>query len=494
MKFSRMKILLSFIGNNDCYPFESPGAILSILQQRQFDRLYLLINSEKYLKPASDIIQYCTQHYPRMAVEIQQSMSENPADYNTVYPAMYQAVKNILFKTGNAEYWISLTSGTPVMHACWIFLQQGGVIDARLIQVSRNAEISDVTFELDDFPEIRQTEAIKAEITRLSRENKDLRRIAGLTENGIIGQCPSIITIREQIERFADTNIPIFISGESGTGKELVAEAIHFRSSRKDKPFIPVNCGAIPSELFESEFFGHKKGAFTGAISDRQGIFKQANGGTVFLDEIADLLPAFQVKLLRFVDSGKFAPVGGNSETSDVRIVSATHKDIRDMVRAGTFREDLFYRLVHTELHLPPLRSRGNDIILIAQHLTNNLNLKYGNRKRLSSDAVDRILKSSWPGNIRQMKNVLETAYVLSDDTIAAEHLHIMDVHTSCSQIEIPDAGIDLENDIMPRYYDVALKKTGGNAEKAARLLGLKPHTFRARLKALKSKSFDPTS
>jgi two-component system response regulator PilR (NtrC family) len=489
-----MKILLSFVGNNDCYPFESPGAILSILQQRQFERLYLLINSEKYIRPANEIIQYCKQNYPRMVVDIQQSMSENPADYNTVYPAMYQAVKAILKKSGQAEYWISLTSGTPVMHACWIFLQQGGVIDARLIQVSRNAEIFDVSLELDDFPEIRQTEAIKAEMTRLARENKDLKRIAGLTANGIIGQCPAIFKIREQIDRFADTQIPIFISGESGTGKELVAEAIHYSSSRKERPFIPINCGAIPSELFESEFFGHKKGAFTGAISDRQGIFKQANGGTVFLDEVADLLPAFQVKLLRFLDSGKYSPVGGSPEASDVRIISASHKDIRAMVKAGTFREDLFYRLIHTEIHLPPLRERGNDIILIAQHLIDHLNLRYGGRKTLSSSAIARILKSPWPGNIRQLKNGLETAYVIAGDTILSEHLSIIDIPSIGEQITIPDTGIDLEKDVIPKYYQAALKKTGGNAEKAAILLGLKPHTFRARLKSLKSKSFDPST
>lgn len=481
-----MRILLSFIGNNDCHPHENPGAILSILQQRQFDHLYLLINSEKYIRPAYETIQYCQQYYPGMTVEIQQSMSENPADYNTVYPAMYQAVKTILKKSGNAEYWISLTSGTPVMHACWIFLQQGGVIDARLIQISRNAEIFDVTFELDDFPEIRQTEAIKAEMTRLARENKGLKRIAGLYVDGIIGQCPAILKIREQIDRFADTQIPIFISGESGTGKELVAEAIHHASSRKENPFIPVNCGAIPSELFESEFFGHRKGAFTGAICDRQGVFKQANGGTVFLDEIADLQPALQVKLLRFVDTGRFAPVGGSPETSDARIISATHKEIRNMVKTGTFREDLYYRLVHTEIHLPPLRNRENDVILIAHHLINNLNLKYGNRKTLSGPAISSILKSPWPGNIRQLKNVLETAYVISVGLITPEHLNIIDIPARCEFIVIPDTGVDLENDILPKYYDAALKKTGGNAEKAACLLGLKPHTFRARLKALK--------
>ena len=262
------------------------------------------------------------------------------------------------------------------MHACWVFLREGGVIDAKLIQVSRENEISEVRFELDDFPEIRQVDAIKAELTRFSRENRSLREQIGLGFDNIIGESPGILKIKEQIRVFADTNPPIFIKGESGTGKELVAEAIHYNSSKKESLLVKVNCGAIPSELFESEFFGHKKGAFTGAVNDKTGYLKQADGGTIIPDEIADLPLSMQVKLLRFADSGGFIPVGGAEKRSDARIISATHQNLRKLVQAGKFREDLFYRLVHTEIDLPPLRDRGNDKLLIANHIVDRLNRK----------------------------------------------------------------------------------------------------------------------
>ncbi|MFQ5638808.1 MAG: RNA repair transcriptional activator RtcR family protein, partial [bacterium] len=325
-----MKILLSFIGNNDCYPNEKPGAILAILHQRPFDKIYLLYNHEKYLKPASEILSYCAKHFPKLTVEYKEALAVNPTDYNTVYPAMYQAVKHILRENKNAEYTISLTSGTPTMHACWIFLRQGGVTDARLIQISRESEISEVIFELDDFPKIQNVDEIKVAMTKLARENKNLINRLQRPQDNFIGESPEILKVKEQIATFADTNIPIFIQGETGTGKELVAEAIHYNSSRKAKSLVKINCGAIPSELFESEFFGHQKGSFTGAVSDKEGKFKLAHGGTIFLDEIADLPLNMQTKLLRVLQDGSFVPVGGaKEERVDVRILSATHSDIR---------------------------------------------------------------------------------------------------------------------------------------------------------------------
>jgi len=284
----------------------------------------------------------------------------------------------------------------------------------------------------------------------------------------------------------ADADIPVFIQGESGTGKELVADAIHYNSPRKKKPLIRVNCGAIPPELFESEFFGYRKGAFTGAVSDKEGKFGLANGGTLFLDEIADLPKVMQVKLLRVLDDGKFTRVGGTKEEkTDLRIISATNKDIGETVRNEDFREDLFYRLVHAEIRLPRLRDRGNDRILIAEHIVGQLNRKHNKKKVPDKSAIDRILAYHWPGNIRQLKNVLETAYVLSDNGISAEDMNIVEIGTDLGAIVIPDGGIDLSKDILPKYYKAALEKTGGNAEQATKLLRLKPHAFRARLKKL---------
>ena len=486
-----MKILLTFIGNNDCFPFEKLGAILSILHHQEFDKVYLLYNNEKYLKPASDILQYCEKHFPKLKVCYQAAIAQNPINYNTVYPAMYKAVKEILSENKNAEYTISLTSGTPTMHACWIFLQQGGMIDAKLIQVSREAKITEVHFELDDFPKIQNINEIKVEMTKLARENINLKQQLQLNYDNIIGECPDILKVKEKINLFADTSLPIFIQGESGTGKELVAEAIHYNSSRKENNFIKINCGAIPPALFESEFFGHKKGSFTGAIAEKEGKFKQADGGTIFLDEIGDLPLEMQVKLLRVLEDGTFIPVGATKEEKvDVRIISATNQDFRKLVKDGSFREDSFYRLVHTEIYLPTLRERGTDKILIAQHIVKQLNSKYDKRKILDKSAIDLIKKQNWRGNVRQLKNALETAFVFPDENIKAQNMNIVDVDSSFDVVTIPEDGIDLEKEVIPRYYEAALKKTNGNAEQAAKLLNLLPHTFRARLKALNSNKF----
>ena len=486
-----MKIFLSFIGENDCYPFERKGAILSILTKLKFDKVYLLYNKESYLKPASDIFRYCEEHFPNTTVLYKEAPSVNPTDYNTVYPAMYKAVKEIIKENQKAEYTISLTSGTPTMHACWIFLKQGGVIKAKLIQISRDGNISEVNFNLDDFPEIRKIDEIKTEISRLARENVQLKTRLKIQHDQIIGDCPEILKVKEQIQLFAETPIPIFISGETGTGKELVAEAIHFNSKRKENRFVPINCGAIPGNLFESELFGHKKGAFTGAIADKDGKFKLADSGTIFLDEVADLPLDMQVKLLRVLQEGTFIPVGGTREIKvNVRVISATNQDIKKAVKDGNFREDLFYRLVHTEIKLPPLRQRRNDKILIANYLLQQLNQKHRKPKSLAESAVQKLSAYDWPGNIRQLKNCLEAAYFYADDKIEARHLNFIDIDTSQSKIEIPDLGVDLENEILPQYYQAALEKTNGNAEQAARLLKLEPHTFRARLKKLKSKHF----
>jgi DNA-binding NtrC family response regulator len=483
------QVLLSFIGNNDCFIETSPGAIISILKKMSFDVAYLLYNHDKYLKPAGAIIEYANHHFPKLVIRLKSAPAENPTDYNTVYPAMFQAVSSILEEEPDAGFTISLTSGTPVMHACWIFLQQGGVIDGRLIQVSRESGISEVSFELDDFPEIRKPERIKAEITRLSRENAALRNRIGSIGDDIIGESPPMIQMKEQIRLFAEGAIPVLIRGETGTGKELVAEALHYGGPRKEKPLVRVNCGAIPAELFESTFFGHKKGAFTGAVADHAGLIRQADGGTLFLDEIADLPSAMQVKLLRFLDRGAFTPVGQSvEETADVRILTASNHDPRECVRENTFREDLFYRLATIEIPVPPLRDRGEDKVSIAQHLLYRLNARYGGRKRLGSTAIWLIMTYQWPGNVRQLKGALEAAYLVAADEILDRHIPIIEVGRAAADVFLPEEGVDLNRDVLPAYYRAAMERTGGNAEQAARLLGLKPHTFRARLKSLNVK------
>ena len=238
-------------------------------------------------------------------------------------------------------------------------------------------------------------------------------------EKSIVGNSPAIGKIFALLEKACATNISVSVSGETGTGKELVAKAIHYNSKRKNKPFVAVNLAAIPRDLIESELFGHEKGSFTGAMTRRIGKFEEADGGTIFLDEIGDMEPGLQAKMLRVLQEREVTRIGGNQVIKlDVRIISATHKDLGEEVKAGRFREDLYYRLLGLPIHLPPLRERGNDIILIAKHYL-DLFTKENQmpRIKISQDAQQRLLQYPFPGNIRELKSVIELAAVM-----AAEH------------------------------------------------------------------------
>jgi len=221
-----------------------------------------------------------------------------------------------------------------------------------------------------------------------------------------------------QISLIADSNVPVLIMGETGTGKELVAKEIHDLSERKKRPFITVNCGAIPEGLIESELFGHKKGAFTGAVSDRIGKFEAANNGTLFLDEIGELSMLLQVKLLRAIQEKEVTPVGANNNISvNVRIITATNRNLEEEVAKGNFRADLYYRLNVFQLFLPPLRERGSDIMLLADHFIKKYsNQQNKNIERIDTPAIDMLMAYHWPGNVRELENVIERGIVLSKD------------------------------------------------------------------------------
>lgn len=244
----------------------------------------------------------------------------------------------------------------------------------------------------------------------------------------LLGESGAMVGLRDTIAKVARSQAPVHISGESGTGKELVARTIHAQGSRAAGPFIPVNCGAIPSELMESEFFGHKKGSFTGAHGDKQGLFQAADGGTLFLDEVAELPLAMQVKLLRAIQEKTVRPVGANAEhTVDVRILSATHKDLNQLVADGTFRHDLFYRINVIELGVPPLRDRSGDLSLLSEAILRRL--AHAMRRpapKLSADALNALERYPFPGNVRELENILERALAMADgDHIAAGDLRL---------------------------------------------------------------------
>jgi len=267
----------------------------------------------------------------------------------------------------------------------------------------------------------------------------------------LLGETDVIRELRGKITKLARSQAPVYISGESGTGKELVARLIHELGARADGQFVPINCGAIPGELVESEFFGHKKGAFTGAIADKVGLFEAAQGGTLFLDEIADLPLMMQVKLLRAIQEKAIRPVGGNEELSiDVRILSATHKDLAASVQQGTFREDLFYRLNVIELDVPPLRERSSDVPLLAENVLIKLAGKNGQEgTKLSLNALESLQQYSFPGNVRELENIIERALTWAEnDVISAEDLMLPEVRSSLAKsAERIDAPLSSDND-----------------------------------------------
>ena len=313
----------------------------------------------------------------------------------------------------------------------------------------------------------------------------------------LLGDSPVMQRIRATIVKLARSQAPVFISGESGTGKELVARLIHAKGPRCDQPFVPVNCGAIPAELMESEFFGHKKGSFTGASGDKQGLFQAAAGGTLFLDEVADLPLHMQVKLLRAIQEKAIRPVGAQAEVPvDVRILSATHRDLPRLVAEGQFRQDLFYRIHVIELPVPSLRERREDIPLLANHVLEKLAGEIGiGTPGLSDAALARLQTHPFPGNVRELENILERAITLCEgDRIEAADLQL---HDPAGQAAAPaqEAGNGGVADGLPLedYLEglekqailEALDKAGQNKTQAAKLLGITFRALRYRLKKL---------
>jgi two-component system, NtrC family, response regulator PilR len=305
-------------------------------------------------------------------------------------------------------------------------------------------------------------------------------------QSRLLGDSAPMNNLRELIARVARSQAPVHISGDSGTGKELVARLVHESGPRKDGPFVPVNCGAIPAELMESEFFGHRKGAFTGAVNNKIGLVQSANDGTLFLDEIADLPLSMQVKLLRVIQEQSVRPVGASQEESvNVRFLSATHKKLSDMVTTGEFREDLFYRINVIELAVPALKDRGDDVLLLAARILQRLGYS---AEMLGKDAKAAILNYTFPGNVRELENILERAVTLcSTDVISAADLAMRD-ESNINERQASVAAIDLGDqivDVQRQAIVDALEKTRYNKTAAAKLLGLTFRQLRYRIKKL---------
>ncbi|MBN1546253.1 MAG: sigma-54-dependent Fis family transcriptional regulator [Syntrophaceae bacterium] len=310
----------------------------------------------------------------------------------------------------------------------------------------------------------------------------------------LLGYSDCMKKVFNTIEKVADSDSTVLIYGESGTGKELVAKAIHFNSSRRNKPLVPVNCGAIPEDLLESELFGHEKGAFTGAIRSRSGRFELAQGGTLFLDEIGDMSPALQVKVLRAIQEKQYERIGGmKTFEADVRIITATHQNLEKAVEEKRFREDLYYRINVIPIYLPPLRERGPDIAILANHFLHEISAKKGKPLGgISPEAMSCLLQYPWPGNVRELQNLMEMLVVMkARDEITVDDLpdkfrFTSRPETTSKSPDLPEEGFDYNAAVMQFEKDLLLKAldmSSGVKNKAAKLLGLNRTTLVEKLK-----------
>ncbi len=310
-------------------------------------------------------------------------------------------------------------------------------------------------------------------IQKLERENEALsHRLHQETEfMDLIGDSPQMVEVYEIMRRVITTDVPVLITGESGTGKELVARAIHYQSSRKDRPFIPINCGAIPENLLESELFGHERGSFTGAYYQKKGKFELAHQGTAFLDEIGELSPTLQVKLLRFLQEKEIERVGGKEPIEvNVRILAATNKDLAQEIDHGHFRADLFYRLSVISIHLPPLRERGEDVLLLANRFLTKYAIEY-NKPHCQFDelAAKRMNEYRWPGNVRELENRIKRAVIMSRKKIITADDLGLEAEGATRVQSLPQ----VVDDVQKKYITQALNRTRGNVSRAARELGI---------------------
>jgi two-component system response regulator AtoC len=380
---------------------------------------------------------------------------------------------------------------TPVI----ILTAEGSIRDC--VEAMRAGAFNFLTkpFHMTDVEEQLRCAAASRDSGTKSRSGRD---DISRPQMALIGESEALRKVIDTVERIAGNGSTVLITGESGTGKEVVARLLHSSSPRIGGPFVPINCGAIPEALIESELFGHAKGAFTGATEARQGRFVQADGGTLFLDEVGELPLALQVRLLRVLQEREVTPVGDTkSRRVDVRIIAATNRDLEGMVKAGTFRHDLFYRLEILPLKLPALRERPEDIPLLAAHFLEAVNLRLGRKTTLSDEALTVMRLYAWPGNVREMENLLERLVIMSrGDTITAGDLPDK-MRSLVDSGEIADASAALAQgpiDLQARMAAVervlinqALQLADGNKAKAAELLGLSRTTFLDRLKRLET-------
>jgi len=484
----KKRVLLTWLGRHDLDAIdnEKRGPIASILldSEAPFDEVRILANS--WFDETEGYQQWLTEQLAKRnrkaCISIHHAELESPIHYPSIYSVAHEELQRL--SASGSLITVNLSSGTPAMTATWLLLGKG-VFNTQLVQTSVQSGLSKVELPFD------------IALAYLEHQDGVLGKLAALSPaldsyfEHIQTQSAMMSDAIEMAKRLASRNLPVIIQGDSGTGKEVVAKAIHNASPRSEKSFIPVNCGAIPETIIDSQLFGHKRGAFTGADADRKGFFDEADGGTLFLDEIGELPLDAQAKLLRALQEKEINPVGGSKpHTVDVRVIAATHRDLLTMIEEGSFREDLFYRLAVGIVQLPPLRERGDDISELLTALMGQLNREAQEQpgfvgKKISDSAIEFIKQQSWPGNIRELWNTLLRASIWSEgEVLDVEHLQRAMFQRSRTgnkkhfDIDV-SRGIDIMEiiDNTKRYcIEEALRSTSGQKGKAAKLLGLSSH------------------
>lgn len=456
---------------------------------RDFDEVVLLNNL-----PAEQAQRYVAWLHCPIAVSIIAAPLKSPVDYREIHQHAVAAVESLRDRHGSdLKLTFFLNSGTPPMGSVWLLLGKSRYSADLLAWSNYHKKVETVQVPFQIAAEFIPT--LLEPTDAALRESSLERAPAGAAFTSIVCRCQTMLDLIERARRIAPHNVPVLLEGESGTGKEILARAIHNASPRKNGPFVAVNCGAIPENLAESEFFGHLRGAFTGAVQARAGSFREAEGGSLFLDEIGELPLPIQVKLLRPLQEGQITPIGASKPINvNVRVIAATHRTLLKDVASGHFREDLFYRLAVAVLKIPALREREGDLTLLIDHMlkeVNHDNATTGLAARsLSPAARNQLLRHGWPGNVRELANTLRRAVVWSSKTVV-DAKDIVDatlpVFGSASTsgatgdpLNRPlGPGFKLDSvlyDIQRRYIERALELTKGKKREAAQLLGLNSH------------------
>ena len=484
-----MNSLFTWLGKTDVENMREGNvaaiATIALKHPEPFDKIIILANAyevhwEKYkswLQSKLEITGRSCQ-----AVQIVPVHINSPIDYASIHIEAEKWINKLSKESSQLS--IGLTSGTPAMISLSILIAKGKS-NTRFFQTSPQNELIPTEIPVDFVKEYNHSAQknqaanavakpnFKQAFQDLTSESKEMKKVVALAE------------------KLSQTEVPILILGETGTGKEVMAKAICSAGLRNNKPFITVNCGALPETVVDSILFGHVKGAFTGAVSDKKGLFEQADGGTIFLDEVGELTPEIQVKLLRTLQEGDVTRVGDDKTISvDVRVIAATHRNLIKMMETGEFREDLFYRLAVGIIQIPPLRARRADLSIILKELTasinqaGSLNPDY-KPKQLSHKAIDYISKLPWKGNVRELWNTLNRAFITTNqiiieaDDIANSLIKRDDVSTESHATLVYGDSIDIEHMVdnyRKKYVLAALSACGNNYTKAARMLGLKSH------------------